>query len=71
VRVLPQRPQVTTVAVLGLTARKLPSLPRGLPTPDPAATSYAVYVTDKHWRRVEQSMADQAKCPYPFGQPRG
>jgi hypothetical protein len=38
--------------------RKAPSLPRGLPRPPPTSTKYAVYVTDKHWRRIADSISN-------------
>jgi hypothetical protein len=44
--------------VLAMVSRKPPTLPRGLPSPRPASTSYAVYVTEKQWSRVASVAAD-------------
>src|SRR5882762_796728 len=37
---------------------KVPSLPKGLPTPTAVATKYAVYVSSKQWAKVKESIQD-------------
>jgi len=37
---------------------KVPALPKGLPTPTNIATKYAVYVSSKQWKKVEESIKD-------------
>ena len=33
---------------------KVPALPKGLPVPAEAKTTYAVYIAQKQWRKVEE-----------------
>jgi hypothetical protein len=37
---------------------KVPTLPRGLPTPPEKPTIYALYLSAKHWRKVKQSLSN-------------
>jgi hypothetical protein len=37
-------------------SQKVPTLPKGLPMPPPAPTTYAVYIAAKQWRKVEESL---------------
>lgn len=37
---------------------KVPPLPKGLPTPTPAPTKYAVYIASKQWKKVEEAIKD-------------
>jgi len=37
---------------------KTPALPKGLPTPTPAPTKYAVYIASKQWKKVEEAIKD-------------
>jgi hypothetical protein len=37
---------------------KVPALPKGLPTPTDVATKYAVYISSKQWRKVEEAIKD-------------
>jgi len=37
---------------------KLPTLPKGLPTPTSVPTKYAVYIASKQWKKVEEAMKD-------------
>jgi len=37
---------------------KVPSLPKGLPTPTDVATKYAVYISYKQWAKVKDAIAD-------------
>ncbi len=47
------------VVILGLVNEKVPSLPKGLPTP-PAQTKYVVLVARKQWGKVAEAIKDQA-----------
>lgn len=37
---------------------KIPTLPKGLPTPTNVATKYAVYIASKQWKKVEEVIKD-------------
>lgn len=39
-----------------LTQRKVPSLPKGLPDPPSTPNDYLVFVSEKHWSKVEEAM---------------
>jgi hypothetical protein len=39
-------------------SQKVPTLPKGLPTPPPTPTTYAVYIAAKQWRKVEEALRD-------------
>jgi len=39
---------------------KIPSLPKGLPTPTSTTTKYTVYIASKQWRRVAESIRDES-----------
>ena len=45
--------------VTTMQATKVPSLPKGLPTPSDTGTTYTVYIASKQWRKVEEAMQDQ------------
>jgi hypothetical protein len=47
-----------TCFVTVMEASKMPSLPKGLPTPSPVSTTYTVYIAAKQWRKVEDAIAD-------------
>ncbi len=47
-----------TCVVTSLLATKVPSLPKGVPTPPNAATTYTLYIASKQWRRVAEAMKD-------------
>ncbi len=48
-----------TCVVTTMQTTKIPSLPKGLPTPPDASTTYTVYIASKQWRRVEEALKDQ------------
>jgi hypothetical protein len=35
---------------------KIPALPKGLPVPSQANTTYAVYIAQKQWKKVEEAL---------------
>lgn len=37
---------------------KVPALPKGLPTPTPVATKYAVYISAKQWKKAAEAIRD-------------
>ena len=37
---------------------KVPTLPKGLPTPTNVPTKYAVYIASKQWKKVEEAIRD-------------
>jgi hypothetical protein len=37
---------------------KVPALPKGLPTPSSAATTYTVYIASKQWKKVAEAIQD-------------
>lgn len=39
-------------------ATKIPALPKGLPVPPAPTTTYTVYISIKHWRRVAEAISD-------------
>jgi hypothetical protein len=47
-----------TCVVTNLLSTKVPSLPKGLPTPPNVATTYTLYIASKQWRRVAEAMKD-------------
>ena len=47
-----------TCIVTGLQSTKVPSLPKGVPTPPHAATTYTLYIGSRQWRRVAEAMKD-------------
>lgn len=45
------------VELLGLRASsQVPALPKGLPVPAEASTTYAVYIAQKQWKKVEEAL---------------
>ena len=44
--------------VTSLQSSKVPSLPKGVPTPPNAVTTYTLYIATKQWRRVADAMKD-------------
>jgi hypothetical protein len=48
-----------TCVVTSLQSSKVPSLPKGVPTPPIAVTTYTLYIATKQWRRVADAMKDQ------------
>ncbi|MBF6596564.1 MAG: hypothetical protein IVW51_19260 [Thermaceae bacterium] len=38
---------------------RIPALPKGLPVPSSASTTYSVYISVMQWRRVEEASRDQ------------
>jgi hypothetical protein len=47
-----------TCIVTSLQSGKVPSLPKGVPTPPNAATTYTLYIASKQWRRVAEAIKD-------------
>ncbi len=47
-----------TCVVTVMEATKVPSLPKGLPSPPPVSTTYTVYIAAKQWRKVQDAIAD-------------
>ena len=47
-----------TCVVTSLQSNKVPSLPKGAPTPPNAVTTYTLYIATKQWRRVADAMKD-------------
>src|SRR5215469_8363520 len=47
-----------TCVVTSLQSTKVPSLPKGVPTPPNAATTYTLYIASKQWRRVADAIKD-------------
>ncbi len=45
--------------VMSMESSKVPSLPKGLPTPEASSTSYTVYIATKQWRKVADALKDQ------------
>jgi PHAX RNA-binding domain len=45
--------------VTSMESSKVPSLPKGLPAPSEASTTYTVYIADKQWRKVADALKDQ------------
>lgn len=45
--------------VMSMESTKVPSLPKGLPIPQEAPTSYTVYIAAKQWRKVAEAIEDQ------------
>jgi hypothetical protein len=37
---------------------KIPALPKGLPVPSQANTTYSVYITEKQWKKVQEALRD-------------
>jgi hypothetical protein len=44
--------------VTSLQSNKVSSLPKGVPTPPNAATTYTLYIASKQWRRVAEAIKD-------------
>ncbi len=42
--------------ITGMTARTVPALPKGMPTPPTTPTTYTVYISHKHWQKVAASL---------------
>ena len=42
----------------GMTARTMPSLPKGLPTPPAKPTVYTVYISLKQWAKVAEALGN-------------
>ena len=47
-----------TCVVTSLQSNKIPSLPKGVPTPPNAVTTYTLYIATKQWRHVADAMMD-------------
>ena len=47
-----------TCVVTSLQSTRIPSLPKGVPTPPNAATTYTLYIASKQWRRVAEAIKD-------------
>ncbi len=47
-----------TCIVTSMRAKTVPSLPKGLPTPQSGPTNYLVYIAAKQWRKVASAIAD-------------
>lgn len=47
-----------TCVVTVMESRKVPALPKGLPTPTGAPTKYSVYISSKQWKKVAEAIAD-------------
>ena len=47
-----------TCVVTSLQSSKVPSLPKGVPTPPNAATTYTLYIASKQWRHVAEAIKD-------------
>ena len=45
--------------VTSMESSRVPSLPKGLPTPEASSTSYTVYIATKQWRKVADALQDQ------------
>ena len=45
--------------VMSMESSKIPSLPKGLPTPTPPSTTYTIYIAVKQWRKVADALKDQ------------
>jgi len=41
-----------------MTARAVPSLPKGMPTPPATPTTYTVYISAKQWAKVAQALGN-------------
>jgi hypothetical protein len=46
------------VIVVGLRSTKVPTLPKGVPTPAAPTTDYAVFVSRKQWAAVAEALQD-------------
>jgi len=44
--------------ITGMTARAVPSLPKGMPTPPATPTTYTVYISAKQWAKVAQPLGN-------------
>jgi PHAX RNA-binding domain len=47
-----------TCIVTVMESTKMPTLPKGLPTPTSVATKYAIYIASKQWKKVEEAIKD-------------
>ena len=47
-----------TCIVTVMESTKVPTLPKGLPTPTSTPTKYAVYIASKQWKKVEEAIKD-------------
>ncbi len=47
-----------TCIVTTMQESRVPSLPKGLPTPEPTPTTYTVYIATRQWRKVAEAIAD-------------
>jgi len=47
-----------TCVVTSMQTNKVPSLPKGLPIPSTAQTTYTVYIANKQWKKVADAIAD-------------
>lgn len=47
-----------TCIVTTMQESHVPSLPKGLPTPEPTPTTYTVYISAKQWRKVEDAIKE-------------
>jgi hypothetical protein len=45
--------------VTSMESTKIPALPKGLPAPTQASTTYTVYIATKQWRKVAEAIRDQ------------
>ncbi len=44
--------------ITGMTARTVPALPKGMPTPPAKPTVYTVYISQKQWAKVAQALGN-------------
>jgi len=44
--------------ITGMTARAVPALPKGMPTPPATPTTYTVYISAKQWAKVAQALGN-------------
>lgn len=50
--------QMQGYIMTSMTARNLPALPKGMPTPPAKLTTYTVYIALKQWAKVEQALTN-------------
>ena len=49
--------------VISITIEKVPNLPRGLPAPPKVPTRYTVFISKKHWAKIEVALANDSTDP--------
>ena len=47
-----------TFVLTTMQSSKIPALPKGLPVPAQVSTTYAVYIAQKQWKKVEEALRD-------------